>query len=56
MGRFVQTQLFVLGRVPMANQAAFTQTFAALSGDTRDGSGAVVVRAAVNVEQMRRGV
>src|SRR5438876_11719990 len=47
MGRFVRTQLFVLGCVPMANQAAFAQTFAALSGDTRDSSGAVVVGATV---------
>src|SRR6266481_2043859 len=52
MSRFVRTQLFVLGCVLMANQAAFTQTFAALSGDTRDASGAVVAGAivtAVNV-------
>ena|SRR5205807_3634707 len=47
MGRFVLTQLFVLGCVLMANQAAFVQTFAALSGDTQDGSGAVVVGATV---------
>ena len=31
----------------MVNQAAFAQTFAALSGDTRDGSGPVVVGATV---------
>src|SRR6266481_1047274 len=47
MSRFVRTQLFVLGCVLMANQAAFTQTFAALSGDTRDASGAVVTGAIV---------
>src|SRR5229473_492676 len=52
MGRFVRTQLFVLGCVLLANQAAFAQTFAALSGETRDASGAVVAGAivtAVNV-------
>ena len=47
MSRFVRTQLFVLGCVLMANQAAFAQTFAALSGDTRDASGAVVAGAVV---------
>ena len=47
MSRFVRTQLFVLGCVLMANQAAFAQTFAALSGDTRDACGAVVVGATV---------
>src|SRR6266853_1403924 len=47
MGRFVRTQLFVLGCVLLANQAAFAQTFAALSGDTRDASGAVVTGATV---------
>lgn len=47
MGKFVRTQLFVLGCVPMAHQAAFAQTFAALSGDTRDACGAVVVGATV---------
>jgi Carboxypeptidase regulatory-like domain len=52
MGRFVRTQLFVLGCVLLANQEAFAQTFAALSGETRDASGAVVAGAivtAVNV-------
>ena len=47
MGRLVRTQLFVLGSVLLANQAAFAQTFAALSGDTRDACGAVVVGATV---------
>src|SRR5260370_25503629 len=47
MGRFVRTQLFVLGCVLMANQAAFAETFAALNGDTRDASGAVVIGATV---------
>src|SRR5713226_5046426 len=52
MSRFVRTQLFVLGCVLLASQAAFAQTFAALSGETRDASGAVVTGAivtAVNV-------
>src|SRR5258706_11419458 len=47
MSRFVRAQLFVLGCVLLANQAAFAQTFAALSGDTRDASGAVVTGATV---------
>ncbi len=47
MGRFVRTQLFVLGCVLMANQATFAQTFTALSGDTRDACGAVAVGASV---------
>src|SRR6195256_4750714 len=47
MSRFLRTRLFVLGCVLMASQAAFAQTFAALSGDTRDASGAVVAGAVV---------
>src|SRR5258707_14230782 len=47
MSRFVRTQLFVLGCVLLASQAAFAQTFAVLSGDTRDASGAVVTGATV---------
>src|SRR6267378_3127857 len=47
MSRFVRTRLFALGCVLMANQAAFAQTFGAISGDTRDASGAVVAGAIV---------
>src|SRR5258708_11718245 len=47
MSRFERTQWFVLGCVLMANQAGFAQTFGAISGDTRDASGAVVTGATV---------
>src|SRR5216683_6815961 len=42
-----RTRLFVLGCVLIANQAAFAQTFGAISGDTRDASGGVVAGAIV---------
>src|SRR5216684_1067937 len=47
MSRLVRTRLFALGCVLMASQAAFAQTFGAISGDTRDASGAVIAGAIV---------
>src|SRR5882762_10949656 len=47
MCRLIRTGLFVLGCVLLANQALFAQTFAALSGSTRDTSGAVLAGAVV---------
>src|SRR5437870_2064619 len=43
----MRTRLFVLGCVLMSNQAVFAQTFAAISGETRDASGGVVGGAVV---------